>query len=150
MASSEGDDPLPRLDEHCADEAEEVSWTCSIGFDATLNHPEIVVANEGHAVTERLLRLAHRAIRAGDLTIVDGDSWDICGLPRAVWREVHRSRITTDWFAMAMQHRYERGLDPRGLRVFQLVLPDFQGRLPWEPAYLEDQRAYTAELWRPA
>lgn len=132
------------------DDAEEVFWTYTVGFEATLNHPEIVIANCGPRTTERLFGLAHRCLSNRELIIRDGEPWDVCGQPRMVWRQVDRSRITTDWFAMAMRHRWERGLDPNGLRVFQLVLTGFSGHLPWEPGYLEEERAVTAELWRPA
>jgi hypothetical protein len=71
------------------DDAEKVFWTCSIGFDASLNHAEIVIANEGLAVAERLCGLAHRAIRARELVIVDGEAWDICGC-----RELSGARST--------------------------------------------------------
>ena len=132
------------------DDAEEIYWTYSVGFEATLNHPEIVVANQAHGAIESLFALAYRGIRRGELVVRDGEPWDVLGLPRMVWRRVDRSRVTTDWFMMAMQHRYERRLDPHGLRVFQLVLADSDGHLPWEPAYPEEERRYTAELWRPA
>jgi Domain of unknown function (DUF4262) len=133
-----------------ADGGGSIAWAYTVGFEATLDHPELVIANRDHATTERLFGLVYRALRTDGLVIRDREPWDICGLPRAVWRKVDRSRITTAGFAMAMWHRRERGYDPNQLQVIQLVLPGFHGTLPWEPGYLEEERAHTAELWRPA
>jgi hypothetical protein len=97
-----------------ADDAGNIAWAYTVGIDAMLGRPELVIANRDHGTTERLFGLAYRGLRTGDLIIRDGESWNICGLPRAVWRKVDRSRITTARFAMAMLHRRERGYDPAG------------------------------------
>jgi len=125
------------------------NWTYTVGFNETLNHPEIVIANESRRKTLALFACVYDAVRRVTLAIEDGQPWERVGQPRGVWRRVHPTRIGTQWFGMAMWRRDERGLAPRGLEAFQLVTPDREGALPWEPGYQERMRAFTPELWRP-
>jgi hypothetical protein len=131
------------------DEAETAFWTYTIGFDETLNHPEIVTSGHSYRVTQDLFGRAYDAIRRGDLRIEDGMVWELCGQGRFVWHRVNWLRITEDWFMFAMYRRWERTGSRRGLGVFQLVGPDMSGLFPWEPGYDERLRPRRPELWRP-
>lgn len=131
------------------DETETVFWTYTVGFDETLNHPEIVMSGASDRVTREVLGRVYQAVKSGTLVIEDGMAWKLLGHGRNVWRQVHWTRMTRDWCLLAICRRRELSGDPHGLTAFQLVLPDETGLFPWEAGYREELRAHEPELWLP-
>lgn len=130
------------------DDDEVQYWQYTIGFDESLGHPEIVVGGLPPGAADTLFGPLYQAIKHGVLRIEDGARWGLDGRDDWVFRQLHPSRPTLD--CLAIRRREERGLPPHELQGFQLVLPDENGILPWEPGHDPGQRLRTPELWRPA
>jgi hypothetical protein len=123
------------------------TWAYTVGFDETLNHPEIVLFDVPKASAARILSHVFDEIRAGRMVVEDGA--DVEGTAqRCVWRKVHPDRID-QWLTLAcFRRRLRTGLDD-GLEAYQFVLSDPAGVLPWEAGYDEQLRALQPALWKP-
>ena len=130
-------------------DAETQFWTYTIGFDETLDHPEIVISGHSPRLTDEVLGRVCDAVKNGELAVEDGLRWEPCGYGPYVWRKVNWLRLTDEWFLMAKYRRWERTGSGAGLRAYQLVLPDVNGLFPWEPGYDEAFGACSPKLWRP-
>ncbi|MBW8813302.1 MAG: DUF4262 domain-containing protein [Caulobacterales bacterium] len=127
------------------------AWGYTIGFDETLNQPEVIVFDVPSRSAAVLFEKVFKELRAGLLILEDGMIWPP-GEPHAcVWRKVHPSHIDCEegWFTLAL-HRRARVTGKRfGLEAFQFVLSDNDGRLPWEVGYDEALRALQPALYLP-
>jgi hypothetical protein len=133
-----------------SDDAGTKGWTYTVGFDETLNHPEIIVCGYSRAYVQRVLAAVYGAVKHGDLVIKDGLKWEIAGVGQFVWREVAPQYLGDDHILMARYRRWERTGSPAGVRAFQLVLPDYDGLYPWESGFDEVFGAAAPQLWDPA
>jgi hypothetical protein len=127
------------------------SWSYSVGFWESAGSPEIIVFDVPQESANEILWAAYNQLRSGELVIREGEHWIGDNGIAPVWRKVHPSQIDADdgWFTFARWYRASRtGRDD--LEVFQLVLPDNDGALPWEPAYDERLRPLQPELYLPA
>ena len=127
------------------------SWAYSIGFDETLDQPEVVIFDAPPADANRLLWEVFSELKTGALTLEDGAVWVEEDGHKSVWRQVHPKWIdcAAAWFAVAVLRRTGRTGEARGLRVFQLVLSDPAGFLPWDAGYDEALRPRQPALWDP-
>jgi hypothetical protein len=117
----------------------------SVGFDETLNQPELIVFDQTAEVAVDNFHLAFQGLLAGDLTLDDGMVWAEDGLSRCVLRKVHPGQVAGGWLGLAQERRRIVKGDADGLQAFQLVASDKSGFLPWEPGYNE-----TVRVWQPA
>lgn len=127
------------------------SWAYTVGFWESAGSPEIIVFDLPRQAANDLLWNAYTQLRSGDLTIRDGEPWTAENGVSPVWRRVHPSQLDADegWFALARWYRFRQtGRDD--LEVFQLVLPDNAGALPWQPGYDEQLRPLQPALYLPA
>lgn len=125
------------------------SWMYTIGFDETLDHPEIIVFDVPLAGANGLCWEVFEQLQSGDLRIDDGGVWSDGSEVAPVWRKVHPSQIESadGWLTMAARRRYRRTSQWRGLEAFQLVLPDPEGSFPWDDAYDEHLRPRQPALY---
>ncbi len=128
------------------------TWAYSIGPPVGGQGGEIVMFDGGRDDVATVFEKAREEICSGQLVLEDGRPWleDLGG--RAVWRRVHPSQLASpdQWFAAAQALAARRGVVGRVSEMFQLVLPDGELRLPWEPGYDEALRARQPALWLPA
>ncbi|MFL5295848.1 MAG: DUF4262 domain-containing protein [Phenylobacterium sp.] len=129
------------------------SWIYSVGFQETLGQPEIVLFDVPQAQANALLWEIFQELKSGKLTLEDGERWE-GGDPDhpAVWRKVHASQVDSPdaWFNVAAARRARGHGASTDLEVFQLVLSDQQGRLPWETGYDEAVRVRQPALYLPS
>ncbi len=124
------------------------TWVYSIGFTEALGRPEVVVFDLPQAAANGILWQIFRELKDGRLQLVDGATWDTAD-HLCVWRKVHQSQIESDdrWFTLAlMRHALVSG-EMDGVEVFQLVLSDEDGHLPWDAEYDERLRERQPALW---
>jgi hypothetical protein len=127
------------------------SWAYSVGFWESAGAPEIVVFDLPQEDANNLLWNAYEQLRTGQLTIRDGEAWLADKGVAPVWRRVHPSQVDADegWFTFARWYRF-RQTGGDDLEVFQLVLPDGEGILPWQSGYDERLRPLQPALYLPA
>jgi hypothetical protein len=133
-------------------DAEMSSFTYTIGFWQTLGSPDIVVAGIEDRPADMLLWEAFRGIKSGELTLAEGEPWrGWLQNGDYVWRQVHPSQWTTSNFGSGFWYNetHPSGRPPPP-PAFQLVSPDFAGRLPWEAGYDEEIRREQHEFYAPA
>ena len=102
------------------------TWAYTIGFDETLDHPEIVVCDATRPAATRLFWRVFDEVRSGALVIEDGLAWppeEDCRSARTGFRH--------------------------GLEAYQFVLSDAEGFLPWEAGYDERLRRLQPALYEP-
>jgi hypothetical protein len=128
------------------------TWAYTIGFDDTLDHPEIIVFDVPEGPASRLFEEAFRQIKDGSLVLEDGMIWPADEERPCAWRKVHPSQIDSDsgWFTFAQVRRFQRTGRDSGLEAFQYVLSDPSGRLPWQEGYDEALRPLQPALYLPA
>lgn len=128
------------------------TWVYTVGFDDTLNQPELVVFDVQQADANELLWQAFEELKSGELVLEDGKVWVEDEQARLVWRKVHPSQIRSadGWFAFAAERRRRRTGRAFGLEVFQLVLADGERRMPWDNGYDERLRFRQPALYLPA
>jgi hypothetical protein len=121
---------------HISDHPERPRYAYTIGFDETLQHPELIVSDMPARAAFKLFADAFRDIKAGEFRLEDGDAFDTAQ-GYGIWRKVHESRIYDElWLFFASYRRAVRtGLDS-GLQALQLVLPGEHDELPWDAASL--------------
>jgi hypothetical protein len=129
------------------------TWAYTIGFDETLDHPEIVVFDVTQGAASQLFWRVFHEVRAGELRIDDGLKWPP-EEPRCTWRKVHPDQLD-EWLTLACIRRFDRTGIRRGLEAYQFVLSDPQGAMPWDSGYDERLRErqpalYDAPPGRPA
>ena len=128
------------------------TWVYTIGLTETLNQPEVVLFDIPQADANSLLWTVAEALKEGSLTLVDGLPWPEDADSKMIWRKVHPSQIDSPdtWFAAALGRRRNQRKGAGGLEVFQLVLPDREGRSPWDVGYDETVRVRQPALYLPA
>jgi hypothetical protein len=128
------------------------TWVYTLGFDETLDQPELVIFDIPQDVANGLLHKAFQDVKAGELVLQDGQSWIIDGQRFGVWRKVHPSQIDGPdlWLAAAVNRREARTGRRFGLEAFQLVVGDENGHMPWDTGYDERLRLRQPALYQPA
>lgn len=137
---------------YVGDYASAPTWVYTVGIDETLGQPELVIFDVPMESASELLWRAFHELKEGVLVLEDGKPW-LTGETEhpVVWRRVHHSQIEgpAGWFTLAVVRRALHRSQMFGLEVFQLVLSDGDGRLPWEPGYDERLRALQPALYLP-
>jgi hypothetical protein len=136
---------------YVGDYATAPTWAYTIGFDETLDQPEIIVFDAPRRSASALFWRTFEALRSGSLVLEDGAArLDDAG-QGAVWRKVHPSHIdcAEGWLAFAQHRRAKVTGKPFGLEAFQYVLPDQDGRMPWDAGYDESLRPLQPALYLP-
>jgi hypothetical protein len=135
------------------------SWAYTIGF-LEIGHPELVVVGLSQESAHGFITWAHHEAAAGrpleigrrhrramptksgvelDFTMVD--------VPDLQWED------PSDLTLFMRGYYAAKGGYPCEPRVCQLVWPDFEGRLPWDPGFDESLRKYQPlldeTLWEP-
>ena len=128
------------------------TWAYTTGFQDLLGAPEIIVFDVPQASANALFHEISGEIKAGKLTIRDGERWrPDAGV--SVWRKVHPSRFVDDpensWLGLAFNFHLLRSGGAE-FEAYQLVISDAEGNLPWEPGYDERLRPRQRALWEPA
>lgn len=123
------------------------SWGYSIGFDETLDLPEMIAFDLPKASANQLFWRSFEAQRTGELVIEDGLQAPFTDT-RCVWRKVHPDHAG-EWLTLACMRRFDRRGTRSGLEAWQFVLSDAEGRLPWEARYDERLRRLQPALWEP-
>lgn len=129
------------------------TWTYTLGFEETLNQPEVVIFDVTQEAANTILWTAYEELKAGTLILEDGARWHEEDTDsRLVWRRVHSSQVKSrvGWFNFAVARRLVAKREMFGLEAFQLVLADENGVLPWEAGYNEDIRFRQPALYLPA
>ena len=121
------------------------AWSYTVGFDETLNHPELVVFDLPKKSAVCTLGYFYDEIRAGRVLVEDGGDASASNT-RCVWRKAHPDQLP-EWLPLALWRRYAVTGKRHGLEAFQLVLSDPDGRLPWEDGYDERLRTLQPALW---
>jgi hypothetical protein len=128
------------------------TWVYTIGIEEALGQPELAIFDVPAESANPLLWRAFRELQQGLLVLEDGKPW-LTGEAEhtVVWRRVHQSQIESPagWFTLAVMRRLVQRGQVFGLEVFQLVLPDGNGRMPWDPGYDEALRALQPVLYLP-
>src|SRR3569623_346303 len=127
------------------------AWAYTIGFPVLLGAPEIIVFDLPKKVADGIFNAVFRQLKAGELTIRDGETWGLGDKP-ATWRKVHPSQLEDDeepWLGLAQTFDVILATTPREFEAFQLVLCDAAGRLPWDTDYDERLRPLQRELYLP-
>jgi hypothetical protein len=120
---------------HVRSSARRPRHTYTIGFDETLDHPELIVFDLPARTARGLFADLFRRIVAGELRLSDGD-WTYTPRGPGLWLEVHQRRIYEEqWLFFASHRRLARTGRASGLRALQLMLPDHCGAYPWEPEH---------------
>lgn len=127
------------------------TWAYTVGLDESLDQPELIVFDAPQESVNALFWGAYEALKDGSLVLEDGLNWSEDHEHPCVWREVHPSQINCDdgWFTFAVIRRARRTHQMEGLRAFQFVLSDNDGKLPWEEGYDERLRERQPPLWLP-
>lgn len=129
------------------------TWVYTAGFTESLGQPELVIFDVPQADAMRLLWRAYDDLKQGVLVLEDGKRWlaDETEKP-IIWREVHSTQVRSPagWFTLAVTRTALNTDQSSGPKVFQLVLSDGDGRLPWEPGYDERLRNRQPALYLPA
>jgi hypothetical protein len=125
-------------------------WFYTAGFHERLAHPEMIVFDVPAETALGAFQTAFDTLSGGGQALQDGMVWAQEGRVRTVLREAHVESLNrTGWLALA-QERYRRKTgNLQGFRAFQIVLPDREGRLPWEPGHDEDARRLQPQLYDP-
>lgn len=123
------------------------SWAYTVGFDETLNHPEMIAFDLPKASANGLFSSSFEAIRSGELVIEDGQQAPFTDT-RCVWRKVYPDHVA-EWLTLACMRRFARTGMPVGVEAYQLVLSDAAGLLPWDEGYDERLRHLQPALWEP-
>lgn len=121
------------------------SWAYTIGFDESLNQPELVVFDLPKPSANQLFWRSFEALRQGHLALEDGGQAPFTDA-RCVWRKVHPEH-TGEWLTLACMRRFDKTGARVGLEAFQFVLSDAEGRLPWDQGYDERLRHLQPALW---
>jgi len=124
------------------------AWAYTLGFEETLDHPEILVFDVPPASAANLFDRVFRELRAGELIIEDGLRWPAEEPDAGVWRKVHPGYLG-EWCTLACLRRLRMTGKRYGLEAFQYVLGDAAHRMPWEPGYDERLRPLQPALYRP-
>lgn len=124
------------------------AWAYTVGFDETLNHPELVVFDMPKLAAAGALAHVYDEVQAGRMRLEDGALVEGANV-RCAWRKVHPDQIG-DWLPLACFRRHAVSGKRYGLEAFQMVLGDPQGVLPWEPGYDESLRSLQPALYQPA
>lgn len=111
----------------------EPSFGYSVGFEATVDQPEVIIfglpMNLTNYMINETLRQCRDGLKLEDGTIVDG----LLEEHRCVARTVSASRIAVEYFNSAMWYFSETRGEPLG-RAVQIVWPSAtSGLFPWEP-----------------
>lgn len=127
------------------------SWTYTLGFDETLDQPEIIIFDIPRDSANALLWEVYRQLKDGRLRLEDSALWSAGEEHPPMWRKVDPSQIAgaVGWLTMAARRRFDRTGKTFGLEAFQLVLPDPEGRFPWEDDYDEHLRRRQPALYLP-
>lgn len=137
---------------YVGDYASVPTWVYTIGIESTLSAPEIVIFDIPRESANDLVWRAYHEIKLGFLVLEDGTPWLTGEADNpVVWRRVHQTHVNSSsgWFNLAVARRAPEASQTSGLQVFQLVLSDGDGRLPWEADYDEDLRARQPALYLP-
>jgi uncharacterized protein DUF4262 len=121
------------------------SWAYTIGFDETLDHPELIAFDLPRAAASELFARSFAAIRERSLMIEDGLQGPFTET-RCVWRKVHPDHLA-EWLTLACIRRFDRTGRRVGLEAYQFVLSDSAGLLPWEAGYDERLRPRQPALY---
>lgn len=138
---------------YVGDYASAPTWVYTLGLEETLGQPELVIFDVPQEAANGLLWRAYEELKQGDLVLEDGKPWLVGETENPiVWRKVDASQVESaaGWFTMAVMRRAVRTGEMFGLNVFQLVLSDDAGRLPWETGYNEALRFRQPALYLPA
>src|SRR5437899_1301620 len=133
---------------YVGDYASAPTWAYTIGFDDTLNQPEVVAFDLTRDAASRLFWEVRDRLKAGTFAFADGLEWPEDSDVRGVWRKVDPTRID-EWLTLAARRRWKRTGQAHGLEAFQYVLPDNDGHLPWQADYDERLRPRQIALWEP-
>jgi len=131
-------------------EAEEPSFSYSIGLTSTLESPEFIVFGLPASLMHAMLSEIVRQLRDG-LSVEDGSrvSGLLAGFDCVV-RAVHPDNIVRDYLNSAIwywNHTDHEGVPP----VFQIVWPGAKdGLLPWDEGCSDIVREMQPPLWLPA
>ncbi|WP_397404276.1 DUF4262 domain-containing protein [Phenylobacterium sp.] len=127
------------------------AWAYSLGFDETLDQPEVVMFDVPRDIASGVLWQAFDDLKSGELRFEEGATWSMGEDHPPIWRKVHPSQISgvVGWLSLAQQRRFARTGQFSGLEAFQLVLPDPEGHYPWEPGYDEHLRPRQPALYLP-
>ena len=117
----------------------------TIGFDESLNQPELIVFDQAAEVAINAFYTAFERLRTGELVLEDGMLWAEDDHGRCVARRVHPEQVAAGWLGLATERRRKTKGDADGLQAFQLVASDTSGFMPWESGYDESVRK-----WQPA
>jgi len=131
------------------------TWAYTIGFHSSLRAPEIVLFDVPKGSANSLFHEVFNDLKAGKITIRDGDSWRPGETEHpVVWRRIHPTRLYDNdpeepWLGLAEDFARLRHPDLGPIEAFQLVLSDQNGCLPWTPGYDERLRPRQRALWEP-
>jgi len=132
-----------------------LTWAYTIGFHAAFGAPEVVVFDLPQASADGTFQEIYKDLKAGRLVMRDGERWRPDELAQPyVWREVHPSRLYDNdpeqpWLGLAENLAVILAPEKGPFTAFQLVLPDHDGNMPWEPGYDERLRPLQRELYLP-
>ena len=137
---------------YVGDYASAPTWVYTVGIGQRLGQPELVIFDVPKETAAELLWRAFNELKEGILVLEDGKPWLTGETDNPlVWRRVHQTQVEspTGWFTLAVERRALHAGRLSTLEVFQLVLSDGGGRLPWEPGYEEGLRARQPALYLP-
>lgn len=120
----------------------EPPFAYTIGMTETDKHPEILVFGLPQSVAQYILNAVAERVRKGH-RLADGDVLNqIANVPCAI-KSI--SRGAASFYTFQALYRYEKAaVQPE---FVQLVLPDRNGRFPWDDGYSKDMAKVQPELW---
>lgn len=127
------------------------NFTYSLGFSLKDDQPEVIFFGFPPEAANGVLWAAYNQFILGPARMEDQAIWSTVweGFPPVVWREVHPTQIRREYFNLAIIFREKHGLSREGLRAFQLVMPDRNGKYSWEEGFDLEYRPRQPELHLP-
>jgi hypothetical protein len=121
------------------------------GFQDAVKAPEVVTFGWTMEDANGLLWTVFQALEAGELSLQDREVWDAPWgpVPKVAWRHVHRSQILREYFNISIIHAERVGRRREDIEVFQLVVADANGVMPWEGGYDTNTKPIQPALWQP-
>lgn len=124
-----------------------LDFSYSIGFEATLGQPEMLISGLPPETTKDLINDTFVLCRDEGFQLVDFARTDslIKGLD-CVFRSVRADCLVPDYFGSAIWYSATQ-LNRPFARAVQLVWPDREGLFPWDQGFDEGFRGEQDELW---
>jgi len=127
-------------------------WAYTLGLPESFDCPELIGFSTSVTDAAKLVDFVREGVQEQRLSLRDGLRWRFGEGERdeVCLRQVDESQyLGFGWFALAKEYRHRRTGRRQLVRAFQVFLPDFSCRYPWEHGCDELSRAMQPRLYLP-